>query len=652
MGNGKWKIARRSWVAVLAGLLLLFVTPAASAQVNTTKAPTAGSTVYIAGNPDFYPLEYYDTRTETYQGVLPALYAQISEDTGVDFTYIDAGRENQQQRLAKNRQVEIVSAYAQGEIKNLQEEYTLFTFERDGEPCTACVGFTEIITPELLQLLKEQLDAVDEDTWLSMTLAQTAEPKTKWSVILLLSAVILALLAATAVLTVRLLKNRNAGKKQQQDKQIDTLTGIGNAAFFQYSFEHYITAASRSLYYIAYIAVDMQRVEQYFGTTEAQELQRYAAGVLSAETADTDFAARLSDGVFALAFQCPNQEQAAEYMAERVMRLNGYGEKFFKEYRVVFQAGVFALGASEMPFETALYNARQGYLNAVRNKTAYCFSDPALLKREALKQRLQRKLTDALENREFKLYMQFIVDAQTGRICGAETLSRWQSPQEGLLMPSQYVEAMQTAGIIDQLDFYIMEEACRQLEAWGRTGKKEPWLSCNFTRITVSSPDFFERFQAIADRYTFDHRRLVIELTEDSLTDNQTVAFQNVLACKKAGFRIALDDLGSGYSSFSDLCDYPIDVIKVDRHIVSKSVTERGGALLQGICKLARDLNIEVLCEGVESEEENAFARTTGCAYIQGYYYSRVYPQAEALDFCEKNREDDETLPLGPVLLG
>ena len=168
------------------------------------------------------------------------------------------------------------------------------------------------------------------------------------------------------------------------------------------------------------------------------------------------------------------------------------------------------------------------------------------------------------------------------------------------------------------------------------------WISCNFTRITVSSTDFLQRFREITEKYRFDHSNLILELTEDSLSDNHTAAYLNILACKKEGYRIALDDFGSGYTSFSDLCDYPIDLIKVDRHIIAKATTERGSVLLNGICKLARYLDVLVLCEGVETAEENAVVQTVNCDFVQGYFYSRSYPLYEALEYCSKQLHEYE----------
>ena len=107
---------------------------------------------------------------------------------------------------------------------------------------------------------------------------------------------------------------------------------------------------------------------------------------------------------------------------------------------------------------------------------------------------------------------------------------------------------------------------------------------------------------------------------------------ENALACRKKGVRIVLDDFGSGYTSLSDLCDFTVDCVKIDRHIIQKSVEPTGKKLLKGICRLAHEMDIKVLCEGVETEEENVAMEDIECEYIQGFYYSRVYPKEYAME--------------------
>lgn len=629
---------KRITAVAAACLLLLCSAFSISAAVEYTAEPTGGKTVYVAGNPDMYPIEYYDSDAKTYKGILPDLYKDISESTGLDFTYIRSGSKNEQNRLAKNRQAEIISAHIKGEIEELNDSILLFSFEKDGETVEICIGFTDIANSSVTSPIKEAIENFSDSELLALALqASVQTTKTvsvRWLIIGMI--VLLVIIAVLAALTV---KNRIKTKKSLQDKLTDPVTGIGNEKYFEQNFRHFITLSSYSLYYITYISLNLQRIEKYFSTTEAEEIERYAANILSSFAGELDFTARIGSGVFLCAFQCPSEEEMGVRATELLNKLNAYKEKFLEECRTFFRAGIFHLNSSNIPFETALYNSRQAYIFSHQNKLPYTFATAELLNKEATKSKLQRKLADAIKNNEFKMYMQFIVDAKSGGIKGAEALSRWHNPEDGVLLPTNYIDALITSGIIDHLDFYIFEEVCSQLEKWAKTDKNQLWISCNFTRATVSQSNFFKRFEEIVNQYSFEHDKLIIELTEDSLADNKTMVFQNILAFKKLGFKVALDDFGSGYSSFSDLCDYPIDIIKIDRHIVAKTATTRGNALLRGITKLAHDLGIKVLCEGVETEKENINSIYADCDYIQGYYYSRVLPQEETDAFFKKYQD-------------
>ena len=501
-----------------------------------------------------------------------------------------------------------------------------------------CVAFTAI-TPEWVEeVIRSSLGNLSAQQVLELSL-RVPEPWPEQKLYWWAGIIGGVLLLIIAVLAAVLLWQRKSRKKNTAIRFIDPLTGIGNQSYFENTFGHCISPANYALYYLGYFSLDIQRIEQYLGVLKAEEIQRYAADVLSHVAADEDFAARIGDGVFLLAFQAPTEEAATTQVTEILNQLNQYEGTFLDENHILFRAGIFWIDTANLSVETAVFNARQGYNAAAHNQCPYVFVDQALLNRETTKIELQRKLLGAFEKHEFLLYMQMIVD-QNEKIIGAEALTRWQNQEKGLLSPGVFIEPLKSAGLIDKLDFYILEESCKQLEQWNRTGKGHLWLSCNFTRLTVSRSDFAERFQDVLGRYQFPHNCLIIELTEDSLMDNTTVAYSNVLECKKMGCQIALDDLGNGYSSLQDLCDYPIDIIKIDRHVLLKSTTPRGNALLQGLTKLGHDLGMKVLCEGVESETEKQRVCEAGCDYMQGFYYSRVLPKDEADLFYMRKQND------------
>lgn len=245
-------------------------------------------------------------------------------------------------------------------------------------------------------------------------------------------------------------------------------------------------------------------------------------------------------------------------------------------------------------------------------------------------------ILNGLENNEFKMHLQFIVDSKTKQIVSGEALSRWESPGKGIIGPVNYIGQMEEAGLISKHDFHMFELACQQLEKWSDTKYKDLSISCNFTRITLSEEECIEKLKAIADKYNFDRSKLAIEITEDAIEKDMENAKKNVMLCKGLGFKIYLDDLGSGYTSLSNLCDYPIDVVKIDRDILLKTDTKRGKALLAGIIALAHKLEMSAICEGVETDEQNSLVSRSGCDFIQGWYYAKALPLEDCEAFIEE----------------
>ena len=246
---------------------------------------------------------------------------------------------------------------------------------------------------------------------------------------------------------------------------------------------------------------------------------------------------------------------------------------------------------------------------------------------------LINKIRYGLKNKEFKMHLQFIVDNKTKRIVSGEALSRWETSEGEVIMPGKYIGVMEKSGLITKFDYYMFESVCDKLSKWADTDFKELTISCNFTRITISEKDFVTKIKNIADRYEFDRSKLIMEITEDAIEKNLDVARDNIIKAKELGFRIALDDIGSGYTSLISLGEYPIDIVKIDREVLLLSEKESGKKLFFGIISLIHNLNLKVVCEGVETEEQNTLVSRSDCDYIQGWYYSKALPIVSAENF-------------------
>lgn len=268
------------------------------------------------------------------------------------------------------------------------------------------------------------------------------------------------------------------------------------------------------------------------------------------------------------------------------------------------------------------------------NKFTQLFQNIASTKNAPLcEKKLLKKIDNAIDNQEFKMYLQFIMENKTGKIASAETLSRWESATGEVIFPGQYIGLMEKSGVIVKFDYYMFEKVCQKLEQWKNTEFSDVTLSCNLTRITISEKDFVDKIKQIADKYDFDRSKLLIEITEDSIEKNLVTAMYNIIKVKVLGFRIALDDIGSGYTSLVSLCEYPIDVVKIDRQVLLLADTEKGKKLFLGLLSLFHYLNLKVVCEGVETKEQNDLVNDNECDYIQGWYYCKAMPEDKAEEF-------------------
>lgn len=611
-----------------------------SAVFSAAVAEASDSTVvYVAGNPDLYPIEYYDVFSKQYLGLMPDIYRLISEKTEYTFEYIYPGNINGQERMAKNCQAEIISAYLEGEIdpQYLHHPIPVTTIKTGEEEKTVNIAFSEIASEKLIDDITKSLNTVSDSQKLTAILSHTKSNGNvrKYRIwIYILSGVLLLFIVAAVILIFIRCKKR---KKDKKDTMLNTEYGIGNDRYYAYCFENLITDKSKALYYVAYIAFDEKGLNQKFGSEECRTVQRYTSEFLNRRATAVDYLALVSTGVYALIYQAANKAAATERIAGIIKELDLYLTNIKREYSKLFNAGVCMLGENmDCTAETAFYSAHQGYLTAVKEKKPFEFSTRNMIIAAHRMESLRRRIIQAISDGEFIIHLQYVADRK-GNIIGAEAVSRWQHPQEGLLSPSQYIAMINQSEVITLHDIYIFSLVCKQLESWKGSDRENLYISCNFTRYSLASPDFCDRIRETLEKYDFNYHKLIIEITEDSLSCDIEILKENIQKCKELGFLIALDDIGSGYSALADLYNYPIDIVKVERDIVCRAMEPNGKMLLDGLIRLAHSMNMKVLCEGVETAEQNDIILNTECEYIQGFFYSRALPPKESERFLQRH---------------
>ena len=600
-----------------------FIMPS-SAKVVSTKNATSGQMVYVAGNPDMYPIEYYDEKDNKYKGLAPEMYEKISKDSGVDFAYVSAGNKNKQSSLAENDQVEMISVFEEDAVKGLKSKVLLFDYKKDGETVKVYVGFTPIAKKTTVDKVTKGIKKFSKKDAFKVIIKNADDYKQKdytlaIIVICILSFVILLLLIN---LIVYFIKKR----KQKKNKWVDPLTGISNYKHFEYCYNNFITPISSVLYYVAYVAIDHDRLLRYANELTSHEIQKMAALEISGMLKDNDFAARILEGTFVVAFQAPDQERAEIGVKELVARLNNMGHSAMAKYNVYYKAGVYHLEDKHVTCDRAINNAQYGYGRAIESEKKYLFTDTNLLSEKEHENELEKRLWKAMNDNEFKVYLQYIYDKKGEKVCGAESLSRWVSMEEGVIYPNEFIPLLEKANLIDKLDMYMFESCCELLEEWSKGEKKNLWLSCNMTRVTLLDQGFIDKIKKIADKYDFDRSKLVLEVTENFYVDNSVQVIENIKKCSEMGFKIALDDFGCAFSSIRDMCDYPTDIVKIDLKMVANIEEKNKTKFFEGLVGFIHHMGMETVFECVEDEDDMQLVTDSGCDYVQGFLFARVNP--------------------------
>lgn len=438
---------------------------------------------------------------------------------------------------------------------------------------------------------------------------------------------------------------KEVAERRQVEEQLlhnafhDGLTGLANRALFM---DHLKLAHGRAerheSYQFAVLFLDLDRfkaVNDSLGHLVGDGLLMEVARRLEASVRPGDTVSRLGGDEFTVLLDGMCDSGEARTVAERLQGelatpFNVGGYDVFTTVSIGIAMGATGYQRPEdilRDADTAMYRAKQ------LGKARYEMFDEAMHTRAMDRLELERDLRRAVERQELFLQYQPIVSLGTGTLRGFEALVRWQHPERGVISPLDFIPMAEETGIIIQIGRWVLEEACRQMSRWQNLSlRDEPLqISVNLSCKQFLQPDLLEQIQKILRETGLDPRGLKLEITETVVMENIEMATRTLEQLQALGVELSIDDFGTGYSSLSYLQRFPVNTLKIDRSFVSR-ITESDGTaeIVRTIMHLGQQLGMDVIAEGVETEQQSAQLKALGCEFGQGYYFSRPMDRSAA----------------------
>jgi diguanylate cyclase (GGDEF)-like protein len=417
--------------------------------------------------------------------------------------------------------------------------------------------------------------------------------------------------------------------------QYDFLTGLPNRQQLQQQLDKILVDAGKLQRRVAVLCVgldDFKGINEQFSYQTGDQLLLALADRLRAHSGRLGALARLGGDQFALVQADIEQPYEAAELAQSILDdLEAAFALDHQEIRLRATIGITLFPEDGDSTEKLLQKAEQTMtLAKTRSRNRYQFYIASVDTEMRRRRELEKDLRDALARDQFYLVYQPQISYRDHRVVGVEALIRWQHPEHGLVPPDLFIPLAEQNGTIIAIGEWVLDQACKQLRDWHDQGFTDLRMAVNLSTVQLHHAELPRVVNNLLQMYRLPPRSLELEVTETGLMEDISTAAQHLLSLRRSGALIAIDDFGTGYSSLSYLKSLPLDKIKIDKSFVQDLLDDDDDAtIVRAIIQLGKSLGMQVIAEGVETLEQEAYIISEGCHEGQGYFYSKPLPARE-----------------------
>ena len=485
-------------------------------------------------------------------------------------------------------------------------------------------------------LFRIYIAATDIRDWNLFGIESVNEVNRFTSQMILITRIAFSLVLAVVILLIfygyRALKKKN--RELIQYAYYDPLTGAYNSEKFQQE----LTEVMKGQEAWALAGMNIRQfkfINEIFGRNQADSLLCHVKEVMENNMEEGEYFCRNSADMFLMLLKASDKKIIQERIRKIMGDISAFSANWRRNYEIQMYCGISLIPAGGKKDTATMQTTHTMFaLEKARTlpRNSIWFYDLELHQEEILQNYVESHMNQALEAGEFKMYLQPKFELKTGKLVGAETLVRW-IPEDGkVIYPGQFIPIFERNGFCAALDMYMTEQVCRQLRRWRDENGQVVPVSVNQSKILFYEADYVERMEKLIKKYQVPAEWITLEILEGLAMENIDKLNQVILRLKKIGFRISMDDFGSGYSSLNILGNLQIDELKLDKGFLKElegADRRRQMIIIEHIIEISKSLKISTVAEGIETEGDQQMVRDLDCDYGQGYYYCRPVPVEE-----------------------